>query len=340
MKVPRVSICIPTYRQVDYLRETLRSVQVQDFGDYELIISDDTPDDSVQQLVASFGFDDRLRYYHNSVALGSPENWNAAVRLARGEYIKLLHHDDRFSHPGALVVFVQLLDEHPEVDFAFSASSAVSITQGHRRDNCPSREQVAQLVAAPENLFLSNLIGAPSATIYRTGLGVEYDCTLKWLVDVDFYIRVLQQNSLIGYTPQVLIVTTTNASHQITELCKNNADVEMSEYLHLYHNIAGKVSEDQCAQYVWFRLFERYQIYAQADLKRHGIELSALEKTLQPFFEAYHQVRLKRTPYRVYARLPDSLKRLVRFMLGMMKSHWYGCGVHANHSPKDQPSTW
>lgn len=317
MKVPRVSICIPTYRQVDYLRETLRSVQVQDFGDYELIVSDDTPDDSVQQLVASFGFDDRLRYFHNPVALGSPENWNAAVRYARGEYIKLLHHDDRFSHPGALAIFVHLLDAHPEADFAFSASSAISITHGHRHDNCPSEEQVAQLVAAPEKLFLSNLIGAPSATIYRNGLGVEYDGTFKWLVDVDFYIRLLQKNSQIVYTTQVLIDTTTNARHQITELCKNNAAVEISEYLHLYQKILPKLSEDIGVKYVWFRLFERYQIYAQADLKRYGIELSDLEMMLQPFFEAYRQARLKRTPYRVYAWLPESLKRVVRFTLGM-----------------------
>ncbi len=316
MKVPRVSICIPTYRQVDYLRETLRSVQVQDFGDYELIISDDTPDDTVQQLVASFGFDDRLRYFRNPVALGSPENWNAAVRYAQGEYIKLLHHDDRFSHPGALGIFVRLLDEHPEADFAFSASSAISITNGHRHDNCPSQEQVAQLVATPEKLFLSNLIGAPSATIYRNGLGVEYDCSFKWLVDVDFYIRLLQKNSQIVYTSQVLIDTTTNASHQITELCKNNAAVEMFEYLHLYHKISSKLSEDIGVKYVWFRLFERYQIYDHADLKRHGGVLSDSENMLRPFFASYRQAWLRRTPYRVYACLPDFLKRITRFLLG------------------------
>ena len=117
MRIPRVSICIPTYRQVDYLQETLRSVQVQDFEDYELIISDDSPDDTVQQLVASFGFDDRLRYYRNPVALGSPENWNAAVRYAQGDYIKIMHHDDRFTDPKALSAFVRLLDEQPDADF-------------------------------------------------------------------------------------------------------------------------------------------------------------------------------------------------------------------------------
>lgn len=319
MKLPRVSICIPTYCQIDYLRETLRSVKAQDFDDYELIISDDTPDESVQQLVASIGFDDRLQYHRNPVALGSPENWNAAVRRAKGAYIKLLHHDDRFSHSGALGVFVRLLDEHPEANFAFSASSAVNIMHGHSHDHCPGKEQVAQLIAAPEKLFLNNLIGAPSATIYRNGLGIEYDCKLQWLVDVDFYIRLLCRNSHLVYTPEVLVAAAINAGHQITERCKNNATMDLFEHQYLYQKIAPKISGDPGVQFVWFRLFERYQIYSQADLKHHGIELSNLENMLLPFFEAYRQTRLRRTPYRIYARLPEPSKRIIRFIYYKVK---------------------
>ena len=313
LRIPRVSICIPTYRQVDYLRETLRSVQAQDFEDYELIISDDTPDDTVQQLLASFGFDDRLRYYHNPVALGSPENWNAVVRYAQGVYIKILHHDDRFSHSQALSLFVRLLDEHPEADFAFSASSAENIMHGSIENHRPSKDQVAQLAAEPEKLFLKNIIGAPSATIYRNGLGIEYDRALQWLVDVDFYIRVLQHNSALIYTQEILIATATNASHQITERCKNNVSIEMFEYIYIYQKIAQKISENIGVQYVWFRLFEKYQIYSQADLQQQGDRFFIGEKILQSFFESYRQVRLKRTPYRIYARLPETLKSIIRF---------------------------
>jgi glycosyltransferase involved in cell wall biosynthesis len=314
VKSPRVSICIPTYRQIDYLLETLRSVKAQDFDDYELIISDDTPDDTVQQFVTAFGFDDRLRYYHNPIALGSPKNWNVAVRYAQGEYIKLLHHDDRFSHPSALGIFVRLLDEHPEADFAFSASSAVNMKHGYSHCNCPSKELVAQLVASPENLFLGNIIGAPSATIYRNGLSVEYDCNLQWLVDVDFYIRVLLKNSQLVYTPEVLIVAATNASHQITELCKNNVTIDLFEHLYLYQKVATQLSDNSNVQYVWFRLFEKYQVYSQIDLKQQGVDLFALAEMLQLFFEDYREVRLKRTPHRIYAHLPNPLKHIIKFL--------------------------
>lgn len=310
-----MSICIPTYRQIDFLRETLRSVKTQDFEDYELIITDDTPGDSVAQLVASFGFDERLHYHRNPVSLGSPENWNEAVRRAKGDYVKLLHHDDRFSHSGALSVFVRLLDESPKANFAFSASSAKSITHNKNYDHCPSKEQVAKLIEAPEKLFLYNIIGAPSATIYRNKLGIEYDGNLQWLVDIDFYVRILSSNSRFVYTPEVLIETTTDAAHQITETYKNNAALDIFEHLYLYKKIAPKISADLDIQCLWFRLFEKYQIYSLADLEHYGTELPSLGEILLPFFMAYRQKHLKRTPFRVYARLPEPLKRIIRFFL-------------------------
>jgi len=314
LRIPRVSICIPTYRQVDYLQETLRSVQVQDFEDYELIISDDSPDDTVQQLVASFGFDDRLRYYRNPVALGSPENWNAAVRYAQGDYIKIMHHDDRFTDPKALSAFVRLLDEQPDADFAFSASSAESSTGEKNTYNSPGQAQVKEIIKNPEKLFLRNIIGAPSATIYRNNLSIGYDSNLQWLVDVDFYIRVFLRNSTIAYTSECLIATTTNASHQITRICKNNTAIEMYEHLYLYQKLAFKIAGDTSYESLWFRLFEKYRIYSQTDLNKHGIKEPSTANILQPFFNKYRHVWLQRTPYRVYARLPDTIKGIIRFL--------------------------
>jgi glycosyltransferase involved in cell wall biosynthesis len=315
LSLPLVSICIPTFRQIDYLRDTLLSVQAQDFEDYELIISDDTPDDTVKQLVESFGFDHRLRYYHNAVALGSPENWNAAVSYAQGKFIKLLHHDDRFSHSGALGIFVSLLDENPDANFAFSASSAGNIKHGHSHDHRPSEEQLASLHVSPAGLFISNFIGAPSATIYRSGLGIEYDGALKWLVDVDFYIQVLRKNSHFAYTSEVLVATATNASHQVTELCKNNASIDIFEHLYEYNKIIDLLPYETSVRDVWFRLFERYQVYTYEDLSRCGSESLMYGDLILPFFNAYSQVRLQRTPYRIYARLPEIFKRVIRFFV-------------------------
>lgn len=315
MRMPRLSICIPTYRQIDYLRETLRSVQAQSFNDYELIISDDTPDDSVSRLVESFNFGDILRYHRNPIALGSPENWNEAVRQARGVYIKLLHHDDRLAHPDALSAFVRMLDEHPESNFAFGASLVENITSKKSRIHRPSAAQLERLAVAPEELFFGNIIGAPSATIYRNGLGIEYDQRMKWLVDIDFYIRVLQQNPSFIFSQEPQVVTTSGANHQITNSSENNAEVEILEYALLYNKIGSKLDTALCAERVWFRLFEKYRIYSLRDLERLAFNsIFHKDEFLTNFFNIYHEKWLSRLPYRVYACLPEPIKAVMIYL--------------------------
>jgi glycosyltransferase involved in cell wall biosynthesis len=45
---PKISICIPTYKQVDKLEVLLRSIDSQTFRDFEVIVSDDSPDMDVE----------------------------------------------------------------------------------------------------------------------------------------------------------------------------------------------------------------------------------------------------------------------------------------------------
>ena len=104
----KVSICVPTFRQTKYLQKTLKSIGNQTFQDYEIILTDDTPDDAVKNLIETFNFHNRLKYFKNKEKLGSPENWNEAVRRARGEYIKIMHHDDWFVDENSLEKFVKI----------------------------------------------------------------------------------------------------------------------------------------------------------------------------------------------------------------------------------------
>ena len=47
---PLISICIPAYKRIDYLQKLLDSISIQTFKDYEVIVTDDSPDESVEIL--------------------------------------------------------------------------------------------------------------------------------------------------------------------------------------------------------------------------------------------------------------------------------------------------
>jgi glycosyltransferase involved in cell wall biosynthesis len=236
----KVSICIPAYRQTQYLKATLDSILCQGYDDYEVVIADDTRDSSVEDLVREYDFGSRLTYARNPTQLGSPANWNQAVRLSRGEYIKVLHHDDWLAGSSSLAEYVEMLDSSPNAGFAFSGATARIATSGKTWHHYASDRQIARLRVEPTCLFRGNFIGPPSSTMIRRGAFMEYSENLVWLVDIDQYIRILQATSFVA-TQKPLIVSTTQAAHQVTNLCAGNEKLNVYEYFFLFDAIKHQI---------------------------------------------------------------------------------------------------
>lgn len=90
---PLISIIVPAYNVSNYIGDALRSVFVQDFKDYEVIVvndgSTDTP--TLEQVLEPYR--NRINYIHQENC-GISAARNAALRVARGELIALLDSDD------------------------------------------------------------------------------------------------------------------------------------------------------------------------------------------------------------------------------------------------------
>jgi glycosyltransferase involved in cell wall biosynthesis len=287
----KVSVCIPAYRQVEFLRKTLASVAMQDLEDYELIVSDDSPDDAVRKLLDTFSFGEKLRYFHHSPALGSPANWNYAMEQATGEYVKILHHDDFFTSPQSLGKFVKLLDEMPEASFAFSGTEVDLLQYKMKKLHFCSAKQFRKMDASPDVLFFSNYIGAPSATIVRNKTGILFDPKLKWLVDVDWYMQHLQ-NSRAAYTREPLICTVHGGEGQITQSVIADRTIQVREHVYLYEKLEAKKISN--AQYSLFfqLLFNKYNMETIADLRK----ICTVDASSVSFFEEALRKK-KRAPF-------------------------------------------
>ncbi|WP_428328425.1 glycosyltransferase family 2 protein [Mucilaginibacter sp.] len=232
--MPKVSICIPTYNQIEYLKLTLDSIAIQTFQDYEIIITDDTTGFMVKDLVDQYNFEGRLHYFKNQTPLGSPQNWNKAIEKANGTYIKILHHDDWFKTNESLEKYVNLLADD-KIDIAFS-SSHVLLDNGENWIHEVSIEELDKLRSCPSSLFFGNKIGSPSAVIFRKDILEIFDKNLKWLVDVEFYIRVINKTKRVNYINEALI-TTFGAEGRVTDICVNNPTIEIFENFYLFDKI-------------------------------------------------------------------------------------------------------
>jgi glycosyltransferase involved in cell wall biosynthesis len=227
---PFISICIPAYKHVEYLQRLLDSVLTQNYSDYEIVISDDSPDTSVAELVEKYQSKFEIRYYKNAQPLGTPENWNEAIRKARGMWIKLMHNDDWFAREDALEVFYKNALSHPNEAFFFSAFQNVEEETGKKEVVKLSLTDRKFFSSSPYHLLKKVYVGNPSCTLFRRDLNIWYDKRYKFIVDFDYYIRVIQQTKMPVYIDEVLLNIGFH-SGQVTGYTKYNPAVQLPENL-------------------------------------------------------------------------------------------------------------
>ncbi len=88
---PFVSIIILNYNGADFLENCLRSISLQDYDNYEVIIVDNASTDC-SLAKAQKKFQD-IRIICNETNLGYAEGNNVGVRHAKGEFVVLLNND-------------------------------------------------------------------------------------------------------------------------------------------------------------------------------------------------------------------------------------------------------
>jgi glycosyltransferase involved in cell wall biosynthesis len=110
---PLLTISVPTYQRVDLLERCLASIvpaETATAGAIELVVSDNSTEPDVEQLVGRFAASWRsaLRYYRNPPGSGAVRNFNYCIERARGLYHLMLHDDD-YLLPGAIDGIVRTL---------------------------------------------------------------------------------------------------------------------------------------------------------------------------------------------------------------------------------------
>jgi len=114
---PRVSVVIPAFNAARDIAVALDSVFAQSSDDIEVIVVNDGSDDSAMLEVALAPYASQFRYIVQTNQ-GAGAARNAALRVARGEYVAFLDADDRWL-PGFLSAQAGYLDTHAECGLVY-----------------------------------------------------------------------------------------------------------------------------------------------------------------------------------------------------------------------------
>lgn len=211
--LPRVSIIIPTWNGLAYLRPCLDSLKEQSYGDFEVIVVDNgSSDGSVTTLLQEYPEVQVLPLAENG---GYSRGCNAGIQIAQGEILVMLNNDTE-TDPRWVESLVRALDSHPD---AGSAASRImlfdrrdtlhSAGDSYGLDGLPDSRGVWQRFGPPYDAEAYVFGGCGGAVAYRRELleavGAFEEAFFMYCEDVDLNWRAQLAGWKCIYTPDAVV---------------------------------------------------------------------------------------------------------------------------------------
>jgi len=119
----RVSIVTPSFNQARWLRDTIRSVAVQDYPDVEHIVMDGGSSDASPGILAR---SPSLTAWRSEPDRGQSHAINKAFAASTGDIIGWLNSDDAYFDPQVVSAVVAEFERRPAVDVVYGHAALVN----------------------------------------------------------------------------------------------------------------------------------------------------------------------------------------------------------------------
>lgn len=207
------SIVIPTYNNLQLFQRALESVRCQQDVTYELIVTDDSSTSDISLYIESLN-DPHIHYYHNQPGLGAVKNWNHGLTMTTlGKYIILMHHDEAMTGTNYLA-YVKYHMEYGTCDVL--VSNIEVMVNGKKKPSHFTTSMKRFFLRHPSLLLFANTIGPCACFTFRKEHLQLFCENLHWLVDVEWYFRMLSKRRAY-YTPSLVIRSIHGHKNQISQ---------------------------------------------------------------------------------------------------------------------------
>lgn len=111
LNYPRFTVIIPQKDRAEYIGHTLRTCMMQDYPNFEIIVSDDcSEDDSVEVVKKLAVIDSRIKLFAHQYHLGMHDNFEFALNQVKPGYVIALGGDDGLT-PGCIWRMYEIMKE-------------------------------------------------------------------------------------------------------------------------------------------------------------------------------------------------------------------------------------
>ena len=195
---PRISVVVPVHNTDPvWLQEAVDSVRSQTYGNWQLCLADDgsSRKETVDLLRRYARRDRRIRVAFLPENRGISAASNAALALARGQFVALLDHDDVL-RPDALHRVVEALNEQRDLDYIYTDEDKLEL-DGTRSDPFFKPDWSPDLLLSLN--YVTHLSVFRRELLERVGGFREgFEGAQDW----DLILRVTEQTDRIAHVPR------------------------------------------------------------------------------------------------------------------------------------------
>ena len=199
-RLPLISIVMPVHDPpLQFLERAIASVCEQVHAGWELCIADDgSLDPKVwETLIGYASHDHRIKVTRLGTNMNISHATNEAVRLASGDFLLFLDHDDELT-PDAVGEVALYLARHPRTDLVYSDDDKID-TAGRRYAPQFKPDWSPELLLS--YMYLSHCL-VVRRTLFLTVGGMR--AGFEGSQDYDLVLRMTETTSAVGHIPRIL----------------------------------------------------------------------------------------------------------------------------------------
>jgi glycosyltransferase involved in cell wall biosynthesis len=161
-----------------FLKQSFEILIGQTYKDFDIVISDHSQDQGIENLCRQYSGILDIHYYKNTEKRGSSSaNINNAILHAEGKLIKILFQDDFLYHAGALAEIVKNFDmqnNHWLVTACIHTKNGIDFFKPYY---------------PRYNKHVKNTISSPSVLTIKNDHPLLFNESLLWFMDWEYYRR-------------------------------------------------------------------------------------------------------------------------------------------------------
>jgi teichuronic acid biosynthesis glycosyltransferase TuaG len=224
-KNPLVSIILPYYKKINFIKKTLASIKSQTYTNYEIIfIYDDECKKDLKEINKLINKNKKIKLIINKINLGAGKSRNIGINLSKGKYISFIDADD-FWKKNKLKEQINFFKKNKDTKFLYC---------NYIKNRNGIKKKVISKKLNTYNTLLYNCdIGLSTVILDKKIIKKNYFPNLKTQEDFATWLRILRTYKINAYNINKNMVIWNNAPNSLS----SSLIQKLKDAFYIFHKI-------------------------------------------------------------------------------------------------------